>query len=86
MLARVSHSVDLVQSTSQPIASVEQMARSTSAVGQEAWDEPLQGLPVIANVDGKDMTFGPYLSARRAAEAYCSSWNNYNIFPLYFCL
>ncbi|KAH7067144.1 hypothetical protein FB567DRAFT_615949 [Paraphoma chrysanthemicola] len=30
-------------------------------------------LPATVKVDGKDMTFGPYLPARRAAEAYCES-------------
>jgi hypothetical protein len=81
MLGLVSHSVVLVQGTSQSTASVEQMSRPTSAVGQDAWDEPLQGLPAIASIDGKDMKFGPYLPARRAAEAYCRSVGVTRPFP-----
>jgi len=58
---------------SQLITPTKQVVQHTSTAGQESWDEPLQGLPATVNVDGKDMTFGPYLPARRAAEAYCKS-------------
>lgn len=40
---------------------------------QEEHNEPLQGLPATVNIDGTEVTFGPYLPARRAAEAYCRS-------------
>ncbi|KAH4182371.1 hypothetical protein HBI81_247910 [Parastagonospora nodorum] len=40
---------------------------------QEEHNKPLQGLPDTVNIDGIEMTFGPYLPARRAAEAYCRS-------------
>lgn len=40
---------------------------------REEHNEPLQGLPATFNIDGTDMTFGPYLPARSATEAYCRS-------------
>jgi hypothetical protein len=38
---------------------------------REEHNEPLQCLPATVNIDSIDMTFGPHLPARRAAEAYC---------------
>lgn len=41
--------------------------------GQGYIQTPLAGLPTTVNVDGKDVTFGPFEPARKSAESYAKS-------------
>lgn len=59
--------------------------RSDSVTASEDWNALLHGLPATANVNGKDMTFRPYLPARRAGEAYSKSVGITNSFPKVYC-
>ena len=76
MYTQASHTVILCEQANQPTnysnkaSSPTHFNRRTRVMGRATPRSPRHSQ---RRRDGKDMTFGPYLPARRAAEAYCKS-------------